>query len=95
MRYPNTRYGNPEEMKYYTQGLKIEDICRRLKRSKKSVQAWLNGDRKVPWWVPELLRLQRMEHVERLRQMGMGDHRRQLEGRPGFMQNLSESNLTF
>lgn len=78
MRYPNLRYGNPEEMRYYTKGVPIDEICRNLKRSKKSVQAWLNGDRKVPWWVPELLRLQHMEHRNRMREMGIGEFRRKL-----------------
>lgn len=69
MRYPNTRYGNPTEMQFYTQGIPIKELSKRLKRSEKSIRAWLNGDRKIPWWIPELLRLQQMEHTAIMRQM--------------------------
>ena len=75
MRYPNTRYGNPEELRYYTQGLSIKVIAKNLKRSEKSVKAWLDGERKIPFWVPELLRLRNMERDLTMRQMGFGDQR--------------------
>ncbi|MNR75996.1 hypothetical protein D3C72_66490 [compost metagenome] len=78
MRYPNTRYGNPTELLYYTQGLSVKDIAKQLKRSEKSVSEWLNGNRKIPFWVPELLRLRHMEADLKLRQMGFGDLRLQL-----------------
>jgi hypothetical protein len=35
------------------------------------VRSWLAGTAKVPWWVPEIIRLQNMEHAERMRQMNM------------------------
>jgi hypothetical protein len=72
MRYPNLRYGNPNEMAYYAQGVPAKDLAKRLRRSERSVNDWLAGKKKVPWWIPELLRLQRMEAVERHRQMGFG-----------------------
>ena len=78
MRYPNTRYGNPEELKYYSQGLPIKILAKKLKRSEKSVTAWINGYRKIPFWVPELMRLWHMERDITMRQMGMGDLKRQL-----------------
>jgi hypothetical protein len=71
MRYPNLRYAHANELQFYGQGIPLKELAKRLRRSEKSVTAWLNGDRKVPYWVPELLRLQRMEHMERMRQMGM------------------------
>jgi hypothetical protein len=61
MRYPNTRYGNPVEFQYYTQGQPADEIAKRLKRDKRTVQRWLNGKQKMPWWIPEILRLQRLE----------------------------------
>lgn len=70
MRYPTLRYGNPEEMRFYAQGVPMKDLARRLRRSERSVRDWLTGKKKVPWWVPELLRLQHQEHLERHRQMG-------------------------
>lgn len=78
MRYPNTRYGNPTELRYYTQGLSAKEIARQLKRSEKSVTEWLNGNRKIPFWVPELLRLRHMEADLRMRQMGFGEQKRRL-----------------
>lgn len=72
MRYPNLRYGNPTEMAYYSMGVPLPDLARRLRRDERTVRDWLNGRARVPWWVPEILRLQRMEHEHRHRQMGMG-----------------------
>lgn len=72
MRYPNLRYGNPTEMAYYAMGVPIPDLARRLRRDEKTVKHWLNGKAKVPWWVPEILRLKRMEAELRHKQMGMG-----------------------
>ncbi|MBF8178760.1 terminase gpP N-terminus-related DNA-binding protein [Herminiimonas contaminans] len=72
MRYSNTRYGNPTELQYYTQGVSTKEIARQLKRSEKTVVQWLNGSRKIPFWAPELLRLRRMELDLRMRQMGFG-----------------------
>lgn len=75
MRYPNTRYGNPEELRYYTQGMPIKHIARQLKRSERSIKDWLSGTKKIPFWVPELLRLRHMESDLRMRQMGFGDYK--------------------
>lgn len=71
MRYPNLRYGNPNEFAYYVQGVPVKDVARRLRRSERSVKNWLDGKEKVPWWIPELLRLQRLEHAHIMRQMNM------------------------
>ena len=46
-------------------------MAKRLKRSEKSINNYLLYKTKMPWWIPELLRLQRMEAVERTRQMRM------------------------
>lgn len=78
MRYPNLRYGNPTEFQFYVQGVPIKDIAKKLRRSERSVKDWLEGKKKVPWWVPEVLRLQHGEHQERLRQMGITGYRGRL-----------------
>ncbi|WP_353154237.1 hypothetical protein [Herminiimonas fonticola] len=78
MQYPNTRYGNPEELRYYTQGIPIKDIARRLKRSEKSIKQWLSLEKKIPYWVPELLRLWSMERNLILRQMGFTEQKLKL-----------------
>lgn len=69
MRYPNLRYGNPAEMAYYAAGLDIKRLARVLRRSERSVKDWLDGKARVPWWVPEILRLQAMERERALYQM--------------------------
>ena len=71
MRYPNLRYGNPLEFNYYTQGIPIKEIAKRLRRSERCILNWQRGTHKIPFWVPELLRLWNKEHCERMRQMGM------------------------
>lgn len=78
MRYPNLRYGNPNEFAYYVQGLPVKDVAKRLRRSERSIRNWLTGKEKMPWWIPELLRLQRMERNEQLRQMNMSPVRHRL-----------------
>lgn len=78
MRYQNSRYGNPEELKYYSQGLTIRELAKQLKRSEKSVKQWLSFEKKVPYWVPELLRLRHLEADLRMRQMGFGEQRLKL-----------------
>ncbi|MDT0358135.1 helix-turn-helix domain-containing protein [Herbaspirillum huttiense F1] len=70
MRYPNIRYGHKGELEFWMQGHSVKDVAKRLKRSERSVHDWLHGKRKVPWWVPEILRLQHYEYQDRLRQMG-------------------------
>lgn len=72
MKQPNQRYGNPNEMAFYVQGRPIESIARELRRTERSVRDWLTGRQRVPWWVPELLRLRELEHNLRLQQMGVG-----------------------
>ncbi len=72
MRYPNLRYGNPTEMAYYAMGVPLPDLARRLRRDQRTVRNWLTGRARVPWWVPEILRLKRMEAELRHKQMGMG-----------------------
>lgn len=71
MRYPNRRYGDPAQVAYYAMGMSEADLARVLRRSQRCVHDWLTGRTKVPWWVPELLRLRHMEYSERLRQMNM------------------------
>ncbi|HYD63332.1 MAG TPA: hypothetical protein VEC35_23450 [Noviherbaspirillum sp.] len=78
MRYPNLRYGNPNELIYYGQRMPLKDLAKHLRRDERTVRDWMNGRKKVPWWVPEILRLQAMEHADRLRQMQIYGHRQRL-----------------
>ncbi len=61
MRYPNLRYGNPTEFAHYVMGRDLKDVARQLRRDEKTVRDWLSGRARVPWWVPELLRLKHLE----------------------------------
>lgn len=72
MRYPNLRYGNPTEFAYYAMAWPGPRLARFLRRDERTVRDWLSGRRPVPWWVPEILRLKRMEAELRHQQMGMG-----------------------
>lgn len=72
MKQPNQRYGNPAEMAYYVQGRPLKSIARELRRTERSVRDWLTGRKKIPWWVPEVLRLRALEHNLRLQEMGVG-----------------------
>jgi hypothetical protein len=63
MRYPNRRYGNPMAMQHYALWYgTVPELAKALRRSERSVRDWLSGAAKVPWWVPEIMRLQKLEH---------------------------------
>lgn len=71
MKMPNLRYGDLDEFLFYAQHWKNpKDLARTLRRSERSVKDWLSGRQRIPWWIPELLRLRDMEARERHRQMG-------------------------
>ncbi|WP_061540140.1 hypothetical protein [Collimonas fungivorans] len=86
MKYPNLRYGNPQAMKHYTQGIPLAQLAHKLRRSERAVSDWLKGTRKVPFWVPELLRLQAMEHDHIIDRMGV-----QPKQKPGIVQDTETS----
>lgn len=69
MRYPNQRYGNPAMLNFYMAGRPITEIARLLKRDERSIRDWLKGNKKMPFWVPELLRLYQMEHAHQMQYM--------------------------
>jgi hypothetical protein len=69
MRFPNLRYGNPTEFAYYAMGRSHADLARVLRRDERTIRDWLTGRAKLPWWVPEIMRLKHMEMVDRQRQM--------------------------
>jgi hypothetical protein len=70
MQYPNLRYGKPEEMRYYALAYgDTAQLARTLRRSERSIKDWLSGTARVPWWVPEILRLKKMEHDQMIYQM--------------------------
>ncbi len=76
MRFPNLRYGNPAELVYYALSFgdsktRIHNLARYLRRDERTVRDWLTVRKKVPWWVPELLRLRDLEISAQLRSMGI------------------------
>ncbi|MEJ7806893.1 MAG: hypothetical protein WKG03_13355 [Telluria sp.] len=44
-------------------------LAKALRRSERSVEDWLAGRTKVPWWVPEIMRMQQAEHAAMIYQM--------------------------
>jgi hypothetical protein len=86
MKYPNLRYGNPQAMHHYAQGIPLKQLAHKLRRSERAVSDWLKGTKKVPFWVPELLRLQAMEHDHIIYQMGIQPLRKKL----GIVQNTGQ-----
>lgn len=66
---PTLRYGNPAEFPFYATGISLLELARRLRRDERTVRDWLTGRARVPWWVPEILRLNRMEAELRHRHM--------------------------
>lgn len=71
MRYPNQRYGSHEHFQHYAAGWKIDALAKHLKRDKRTVKDWLSGTKKLPWWVPEIMRLERYEKFHQMQQMGI------------------------
>lgn len=70
MKYPNRRYGNPTAMAHYAMWYgDVPSLARYLKRDVRTVRDWLSGAQRVPWWVPEIMRLQQMEHNQMVYQM--------------------------
>ncbi len=70
MRFPNLRYGNPAELRHYALSFgTTAQLARTLRRSERSVKDWLSGAARVPWWVPEILRLKKLEHDQMVFQM--------------------------
>jgi hypothetical protein len=73
VRYPNLRYGNPNELAYYAAFWgDVPRLAKFLRRDERTVKDWISAKARVPWWVPEILRLKRMEAELRHQQMGMG-----------------------
>jgi hypothetical protein len=71
MQYPTIRYGNPAEFEYHARGIPLKVVAKMLRRSERSVRDWLSGNQKMPWWVPEVLRLRNIEWAEHRRQSGL------------------------
>lgn len=71
MIYPNIRYGNPAALRAYAAGIPIKTLARQLRRHPRTVADWLTGQRKMPWWVPELLQLRHEAAIRSLREMGV------------------------
>lgn len=84
MQYPNLRYGNPAAMAHYAMWYgSTANLAKALRRSERSVHDWLTGRAKIPFWVPELMRLQKMEHDAMVYQMTG----RQVTARLGVVSN--------
>ena len=52
-------------------GIPLPDLARTLRRDERTVRDWLSAKQRVPWWVPEYMRLRQMEQADIRRQMNM------------------------
>ncbi|MFZ4878430.1 hypothetical protein ACL9RI_25370 [Janthinobacterium sp. Mn2066] len=52
-------------------GIPLKDLARILRRDERTVSDWLRAKKRVPWWVPEYMRLRQMEQADIRRQMNM------------------------
>ncbi|MYN45799.1 hypothetical protein GTP23_12150 [Pseudoduganella sp. FT93W] len=73
MRYPNLRYGNPAELQFYAMAYTVPALAKQLRRDERTVRDWLNAKQRVPWWVPEIMRLWRNEHANFCRQLELNN----------------------
>lgn len=71
MRHPTLRYGHPAELLFYMRGMSEKDLAKTLHRSEKTIKNYLSGREKIPFWVPELLRLREFEYQQRMHEMGI------------------------
>lgn len=62
----------------YKRWLKAHRYGTQDQRGPESVSEWINGGRKIPFWVPELLPLRHMESQMKLCRMGIDDYRERL-----------------
>lgn len=51
--------------------LKDLDLASILRRDERTVSDWLRAKKRVPWWVPEYMRLRQMEQADIRRGMNM------------------------
>ena len=56
-------------LRFYSQGRSIQELSKILKRDEKTIKGWLDYKNKMPWWVPEILRLYQMEQADIRRQI--------------------------
>ncbi|MFJ1251897.1 hypothetical protein [Cupriavidus sp. CuC1] len=63
-------YANLAELEYYTRGLPLDALARKLRCTPDTARAWLTGARPAPWWTVPVVRLNHLESVELARQMG-------------------------
>lgn len=78
MRYPNLRYGNPAEFQHYAMPYTLNQLSRILRRDERTVRDWLSARTRLPWWVPEIMRLKHMEATSINRQMNLTPMRAKL-----------------
>lgn len=69
MRYPNQRYAPVSHLQHEAIGWTTKQLARHLKRDERTIRNWMSGRLPVPWWVPEILRLERYEKNNQLRSM--------------------------
>lgn len=76
MRYPNIRYGNPTEFRHYAEWIPKKHLAKLLRKSERTINDWTTEKQRIPFWVPELLRLRELEQQQQMRRMGIQQDKR-------------------
>ena len=71
-------YASYHEFQFQCQGRPTWAIAQMTRRSVRTIERYLSGTQKIPWWIPEILRLQDQEYFDRTRQQGFNPIRKKL-----------------
>ena len=69
MKNKTKRWAHPIEFEQHSLGLSLEQLARILQRTPRTVRDWQLGNRPIPAWAPELLRLRHAEGNQYRRQL--------------------------
>ena len=87
MKNKTKRWAHPIEFEQHCLGVSLEQLSKILQRTPRTVRDWQLGNRPIPAWAPELLRLRHVEGQQYRRQldiMRLEQRKREHRGqRPG------------
>jgi hypothetical protein len=83
--HSNLRSCSIESAVDYAMGRTHAELARMLRRDERTIRDWLSGRAKVPWWVPEIMRLKRVEADLGHRQMFCGAPDKKSDHTPGLV----------
>lgn len=69
MKNKTKRWANPAEFEYYARAYSLHTLARILRRTPRTIRDWQLGNRPIPSWAPEVLRLRIVEAEHYRRQL--------------------------